>query len=352
MTPDLIGWDVGGAHLKAVAINRVGRVLGVVQEPCPLWLGLDRLESALARVTERLRPGEGCCHAVTMTGELADCFADRDAGVLALVRVMGARFGPDAVTIFAGPEGFIAADRVRSGHVKAIASANWMASAMWAASRVRDALFVDVGSTTTDILAISEHRVRNRGYTDHERMRYDELLYSGVVRSPLMALADRGPLAGEWSNLMAEHFATTADVYRLSGELPESADQHPAADGGPKTLDGSRRRLARMFGLDAAFLPPDRWRQVALFFRERQLERIRMGLELQLSRGLWAQNPVLLGAGTGRFLVQEQARRMQFEYLNFSEMLVLPRQEAELGTDDCAPAAALACLALREVAGR
>jgi len=37
---DIIGWDVGGAHLKAVLINAQGQVLHAKQVYCPLWRGL------------------------------------------------------------------------------------------------------------------------------------------------------------------------------------------------------------------------------------------------------------------------------------------------------------------------
>ena len=41
----VIGWDIGGAHLKAARVKD-GRVEAVVHAATPLWLGLDSLESA------------------------------------------------------------------------------------------------------------------------------------------------------------------------------------------------------------------------------------------------------------------------------------------------------------------
>ena len=77
---DLItGLDIGGAHLKGAQVDRAGRVTAAAQLPCALWQGLDRLEAALAELRTRLRPGGAV--AVTMTGELADLFADRAQGV-------------------------------------------------------------------------------------------------------------------------------------------------------------------------------------------------------------------------------------------------------------------------------
>ena len=40
-----LGWDIGGAHLKAVLLNADGELLGTLQVACPLWRGLDNLSS-------------------------------------------------------------------------------------------------------------------------------------------------------------------------------------------------------------------------------------------------------------------------------------------------------------------
>lgn len=346
---EIVGWDIGGAHLKAVALDADGRVLAVVQEPCPLWQGIDRLHAALDRVFAGLSPGTACRHAVTMTGELADCFADRATGVAALVGAMLERCPPGSLWLFAGNDGFIPGRSFQAGHAPAIASANWLASGLWAAAQLPEALFVDVGSTTTDILPLCDRRVNNRGYTDYERMRYDELIYTGVVRTPVMAVAERAPFAGEWIGLMAEHFATLADVYRLTGELPAAADQLPSADGGDKTAMGSIRRLARLFGRDGESAPAARWREAAHYFRERQLARLTAGVHRQLSRGLLGDTAPLVGAGVGRFLVRELAARTRRPYLDFSDLLAMSITSHEFQVADCAPAAAVAGLAWQEM---
>jgi probable H4MPT-linked C1 transfer pathway protein len=349
MNIETIGWDIGGAHLKAAALNSAGEIVAVVQEPCPLWQGLDRLHDAMSRILGVLSPGRDCRHAVTMTGELADFFENREQGVLALVEAVIQRCPQGTVRMFAGRDGFLDPAAIAPESVPKIASANWLASALWAAENLRDAVFVDIGSTTTDIALIYGRGVKTRGYTDYERLRYGELIYTGIVRTPAMALANRAPFEGEWVGIMAEHFATTADVYRLCGELPEHADQMPAADGGEKTVSGSARRLARMFGRDAESASLKQWRQAARFFRERQLSQLHSALERQLSRGLIGDGAPLIGAGVGRFLVRELAARSGFPYKDFSELFSMLTSQNDFHASDCAPAAAVACLAAREV---
>ena len=42
-----VGWDIGGAHLKAVLLDSEKNILKALQLPCELWRGLDRLEAAI-----------------------------------------------------------------------------------------------------------------------------------------------------------------------------------------------------------------------------------------------------------------------------------------------------------------
>jgi probable H4MPT-linked C1 transfer pathway protein len=343
----IIGWDIGGAHLKAAVLNETGQVIGIVQEPCPLWQGIEPLMKALDRVFDALSIGADCRHAVTMTGELVDYFHHREQGVLQLTQLMAERCGSEALLVFAGSDGFLKPENITPLEVIKIASANWLASAFWVAEKLKEALFIDIGSTTTDLVTIAEHRVMTRGYTDYERMRYDELFYSGVVRTPIMAFADQLPFEGEWISLMAEHFATTADLYRLTGELPERADLLPSADGDEKTIPGSARRLARLVGRDLESAPLATWRQAARFLREQHLGKIRWAIDRQLSRGLLSEKGSWVGAGVGRFLVRELAARSGYSYVDFNDLFSMATPQNSLNTADCAPAAAVAGLAKR-----
>lgn len=346
----IIGWDIGGAHLKGVALDDSGCILATSQVPCPLWQGMHRLEEAFAQATQELPPLRGVLHVLTMTGELVDYFPDRISGVMAILDEVRKRFGTTGIRVFAGHEGFLAISGIGPIEADRVASANWLASGFWAATQYREALFMDIGSTTTDLLSISNGRVHHRGYTDSERMRYDELLYSGIVRTPAMILAGKVPLDGYWTSAMAEHFATMADVYRLTGELPEQADQLPAADGGAKTPEGSRRRLARLFGRDMESLPAGAWDALAGFIREQQIRQVQKAASLQLSQGLLSARAPLIGAGVGRFLVQELARRFNRNYVDFNDLYMTRTEPRKFRAADCGPAAAVACLAFRSTA--
>ncbi|HEX5632330.1 MAG TPA: hydantoinase/oxoprolinase family protein, partial [Gemmatimonadales bacterium] len=256
----VIGWDLGGAHVKAARLDAGGTVVQVRQVACPLWQGMSHLQAAVEQLRSTL--GQAPLHAVTMTGEMADLFTTRAEGVAQLVHAMRQLLPSTELRFYAGADGFVTA-RDAAARAQGMASANWRASATLVAARVPAALFLDIGSTTIDLVPVRDGEVRACGRDDATRLLAGELVYTGAGRTPIMALVDEVPFAGEWTPVLPEHFATIADVYRLLGTLPEALDQHPAADGGEKTWDGSARRLARAIGRDAESAPAGAWRRLA-----------------------------------------------------------------------------------------
>lgn len=334
----IIGWDVGGAHLKAARVEN-GRVAAVVQLPCTLWLGLEHLDRALGEALARLGAGEA--HAATMTGELVDLFQDRADGVRRLSSLLAGRL-PD-LRIWAGPLGFLPPERARE-EPRAVASANWLASVAWAARRLPQGLFADMGSTTTDLVPFAGGESRHRGVTDAERLAEAELVYTGAVRTPLIAVAQSIPFRGRQQGVMAEYFATIADVHRVRGDLPEGLDLHETADRRGKSAEESAARLARMVGCDLVDASMAEWRLLADAFARRQIEQLVAAAERVLSRGDLDRQSPLVAAGAGRFVLRDLAAALGLPYRDFSELVEgAPgaREEAAIS----APAAAVALLA-------
>jgi (4-(4-[2-(gamma-L-glutamylamino)ethyl]phenoxymethyl)furan-2-yl)methanamine synthase len=336
----ITGLDLGGAHLKAAQVTANGRVVAALQLPCALWQGLDRLEGALAEAAARLRPYAHV--AVTMTGELVDFFPDRQAGVAQLLATLSATWPDATCAVWAGRLGFVPVVDA-TGHAGEIASANWLATATLIARWVEHGLFVDLGSTTTDVVVLAGGEARAEGVTDRERLATGELVYAGLTRTPVMALAAEAPFAGRRVALMNELFATSADLYRILGLLPEDADQHPAADGGSKTEEASARRLARMIGADLADGSPEDWRRLAGVLARGQQRRIEDAIALQLSRGLISADAPLVGAGCGRFLVEGLAVAAGRPWRDFAD-LIAADGPARGWAATCAPAVAVALL--------
>ena len=344
MKSDLVGWDIGGAHVKAAGMNADGEVTGIYQQPCPLWKGMENLQQAVASILQHCINVPDV-HVLTMTGELVDLFDHREQGVQQIITALTALLPNCKIFVFAGQQGFLQAHQLEARHYSAISSANWLASATFAAQQAGRGLFVDIGSTTTDILLLNEAQVQAQGYTDYKRLISQELIYSGIIRTAVMAVAQTALDKGEETGIMAEYFATMADVYRVTGELDEDHDQTETADGAEKTVVASARRLSRMIGCD--FVPDElpRWQQFAKNIRSQQLLRIQQGCERQLSRTRDAAHCPLIGAGVGRFLVKQLALNLGHPYLDFNDLLPAPAVQTTMTAADCAPAVALVCLA-------
>lgn len=340
MREAIMGWDIGGAHLKAASLDRRGIVRQVLQLPCPLWQGLPNLERTLDEALRQL-PAPAARHAITMSGELVDLFANRATGVRELIGSLASRLPPASMSVYAGEEGFVGPEQ-GAAMPEQVASANWMATGAFVASRISQGLIVDMGSTTTDITPVRK-KILVSGLNDYDRLVCEELVYSGATRTPVMAVAQRIPFEGVWVPLMAEHFATMADVYRLTGGLTECADQMPTADGRGKSAIDSARRLARMLGRDVESASLETWCAAAAHIAELQQNRIFEACARNLSRGLLDDSAPLIGAGVGRFVVAKLARRLGRPYVDFSALVQCTRDSGEWAAN-CAPAVAVAGL--------
>ncbi len=339
-----LGWDIGGAHLKAVLLNADGQVEAAQQLPCPLWLGLNRLEAAMIKMLDDFGvTTTPCHHAVTMTGELVDLFANRHDGVVKISQLAVKLLGSNTLFYsmaddFTG-KAFLALHEALQ-HTELVASANWHASANLLAKRTDNALLIDIGSTTTDIIAIADATLAISGLTDAERMQQDTLVYTGVVRTPVMAVAQKLMVDNQETNVAAEYFATMADVYRLTEELSAALDMADTADGGEKSLVASANRLARMVGYDAEDKPMVYWIQLAKAIREKQLAQIQLAAIKHIKDGM-----TIVGAGAGAFLVKVVAQRLNQPYVGLADVL------GHGLADDlavCLPAYAVARLAAHE----
>ncbi|HAO25430.1 MULTISPECIES: hydantoinase/oxoprolinase family protein [unclassified Methylophaga] len=335
------GWDIGGAHLKVVRCDNDGQLLQAIELPCPLWHGKNALRKAIRLALDTLN-NELDQQLITMTGELADCFTDRAAGVSEILACIAEYFPADRVSVFS-KNGWLSQEEARINW-DAVASMNWLASAQLAAAHYPTALLIDCGSTTTDIMTLVQSLPELTAYDDQGRLNSGELLYTGVIRTPLMAVSRKLPFRGQWQTMAAELFATTGDCWRILDEISAAQINDKSADGNDWSIENCQRRLARMLGTDANLYSAADWKNVAHWFTEQQVQQIHNACLQVLSAHPdvdW-QAPVI-GAGTGRFVTQLIASRLQRPYVDFDNLLGTHETAAAY-----APASALALLAQRQ----
>jgi probable H4MPT-linked C1 transfer pathway protein len=235
--PTVLGLDIGGANLKAAHSTGIA-----LTHPFPLWRQPEQLPAQLRALRGRMPPDE--LIAVTMTGELCDCYANRREGVLAILGSTLEAAAGTPVRVWTIRGELVDAPQVRDDPLSA-AAGNWLALAYLAAryTEGEPALLIDAGSTTTDLVMLEPGRPRPRAYTDRERMQSGELVYTGVRRTPVCAVLGMG--------FAAEFFATMLDAYLVLGLLPENAMDTATADGRPATRAHAHARLARLWCADA-----------------------------------------------------------------------------------------------------
>ena len=303
MTTAIIGWDIGGANLKAARIDGASPPR-IVERPFALWREPHQLPAILVETAAPL--GQAEMMAVTMTAELADCFATKREGVVCVLDAVRAAF-PSVETRVYGVDGRFRSLAAAQRAPRLIAAANWRAAAALVARTVPDALFIDVGSTTTDVIPIVGGQVAARGKTDPGRLRTGELVYTGLLRTPVCAVVRWLPLDGRRCRVAAEHFAVVADAHLWLGRIGADDYTCETPDGRGRSRREAGARLARMVCGDLDMLDEYAVTAIAEHVVHAQVSQIADGIR-QVMRRLGAGCPrTAIVAGHGAALGREAA---------------------------------------------
>ena len=239
----MIGIDVGGANLKLVDDA------GVHIHYCPLWE-----QSPLSDLLRQYIRGDRDDAAVVMSGELADCFENKLWGISFIVAAVR--------NVFPGAR-FYGTDAQFHDHAKPqLAAANWLASADYLRSRHPDAVLLDIGSTTADIIPLNRFDSL-LGMTDTKRLQAGYLLYTGMLRTSVATLLRSVDLAGVPTPVSTEYFAASADVHLILGHITPDLYTCDTPDRKEKNRDASLRRLARVVCADLDEIGTDGAEQIA-----------------------------------------------------------------------------------------
>jgi probable H4MPT-linked C1 transfer pathway protein len=322
-----------------VALAEDGRTIAVRQIACPLWQGLERLDAALAEAAPLIARAD--LHAVTMTGELCELFPDRPTGVCVIIDRLKTLL--PSFQVWMGSRGLGTPD-VAETDPASVASTNFLASAALVAQRLPNALLVDMGSTTTDIIPIRDSKIAARGLTDGDRLATGELVYTGLTRTDVSTVAQRGKLAGRSQRLAAGGFANMADVRRILGTLPDDVDQHATADGRGKSLEESVARFARVFGRDAANASLDEWKAAARDVAAQPMREMSSAINEVIATAALPKSVRIVAAGVGAKEIAVLAQYLDRDSVLFGD-LANATDDCRTWATRCAPAAALALLA-------
>ena len=329
----ILALDIGGANLKAAD----GQGFAASQF-FPLWQKPGELSAALGRLIASAPEADRL--AITMTGELADCFATKAEGVSAILQAAGDAASGRELLVYLTDGSFVSSRQALERPLAAAAS-NWHALASFAGRFAPQGagLLIDIGSTTCDVIPLADGRPVAAGATDPERLASGELIYTGVVRSPVCAVVTALPWRGKQTPTAHELFATTYDAYLTLDELPEDPDCLQTADGRPATKAAARDRLARSICADRTLFNEADACAAATAIARAQLAKVAVAAQGVLRR-LPAAPATVVISGQGEFLARQLLDRMQLavEIVSLNEQLGPELSRA-------APAHALAVLA-------
>ncbi len=294
-----LGIDIGGANTKIASSD--GRLVEL--HYVPLWKDTS-LPKVLLDIAKRLKPKKV---AVVITGELADCFSDKENGISCIVDVVNNAF-KDAS--FLDSNGRFTKEKKRE-----LSAANWMASALLVGREYGDCIFVDIGSTTTDIIPIRDG-MPHAGKTDFERLKKSELVYSGVLRTNIAAVLDKVLLGVDAFRISSELFAITADAYMVLGIISGEEYTCDTPDEAGKSVTDAKRRLARVVCADLSEIGDQELVLIAQQVMEAQLRDIKDALsEVAKRHGI----SKIVACGLGEFLAKGAAEELGFEIVLLSE---------------------------------
>ena len=340
----VMGWDLGGANLKLARIEG-GRAEHVAQIPCPLRQAVSKFDAALEEALPLCPPH--AAHAVTMTGELSDVFADRAEGVAYLVDMMRNATGGEAL-FYAAPVGL---SRLHPRGGTLVGSGIGQLACERRADRSSCSptpCLIDAGTTTTDLVPLkagrdSGARLLRRRAAGRKRAR----LYRGRAHAGDGGGAEcavQGPHAADRRRALRHHgrcLAAGGRAARRRRPLPYPRSRRKKHRGERRAACAHARtrcergRPARLRRSRPAISP------TARSPRSRR-RRARCSPAKRI-----APDAPLVGAGCGRFIARDLAARLGRPYYDFAELIDCAPDMRDMAAP-CAPAVAVGLLAERE----
>jgi (4-(4-[2-(gamma-L-glutamylamino)ethyl]phenoxymethyl)furan-2-yl)methanamine synthase len=301
----VIGWDIGGVNTKAARVSG-GIALAARNERFEIQLAPASIAARLTSLATELGGATTDAHAITMTAELSQFFRTKREGVVWVLDAVERAF-PHARTLVYAVDGRFLDLRAARDTPLAVAASNWAATAGLLATCIADAILIDVGTTTTDIIPIAGGRVAAIGHTDPERLLSGELLYLGAVRTPVEAVVQSVPLHDGDAGVSAESFALSGDIHLWRGDLAPDGYTAPTPDGRPATREFAGERIARVVCADRELVGESDLDRIAAHVAHAMIARMAASVARVHARHPGITTAVV--AGHGAFLARAAARR-------------------------------------------
>jgi probable H4MPT-linked C1 transfer pathway protein len=181
-----IGWDIGGAHTKYTISFKSKDIVECRIIHCELWKSLSKLDGIIQNVNSKYKEKFNIINLITMSAEMCDIFPSRAKGVKSILSLFEKRdfnnhvYSKDNKIL--NLEGF--------KKYSSCESTNWMVIAEYLKNIEKNMVAIDIGSTTTDLVLVKDHVCINTRYDDYSGLNTKELLYTGVLRTPIYSVTN------------------------------------------------------------------------------------------------------------------------------------------------------------------
>ncbi|MFX1255918.1 MAG: hydantoinase/oxoprolinase family protein [Promethearchaeota archaeon] len=320
------GLDIGGANTKVAicTFDKSSRNREIIESKSfffPFWLKKDSFPEFLK---ETILPLFHNCNihtiTVTITAELADCFTTKFEGINYICTNLKEIFS-QPIKVLTSSGNFLDPE-VAISQWKVVSAANWFATASIVAENYPNAIFMDIGSTTTDIIPLVSGQVNAKGKTDLERLISGELIYTGLLRTNPVSIVHKVPYKGQWIRLSSELFTCSGDIHVILDHLSSSEFVTETPDNRGTTKDECFARLARIVCADLNTIEKESLTKIAQYIYQKQIDQIVDGLNQVIQEQDLSQFSEVVLTGTGaRHLGAEAAKKlnMRVNYLSLNE---------------------------------
>ena len=346
----VLGYDVGGANTKVALVSvKNGKLLNarVLVEYFPVWKGPEKLTNVLLKLKRRLGVSRLDIVGITMTAELSDAYQTKREGVNHILGCVKKAF-PNVPIYVLNTDAKLESLGVAAQEPLGVAAANWAATGWLVAQHLKNCVVVDVGSTSTSIIPISNGQIAARGKTDLDKLICGELVYTGSLRTNVAAIAQSIPIRNGVAGLSSELFSLSGDAHLLLGNIAEEEYTSETADGRGKNIPEALARLARVVCADTEMLTRQEIVNIAQYICDMQIEQVARGLnKVYAYTKTLAQGKVpVVVTGLGKnFIARKAAETLDVDAIVDLGML-LP-EKADLAT----PAFGVALMAAAKLEG-
>ena len=336
-----IGWDIGGAHTKYTISSDIKDTVECRIILCELWKSLSELEDIIKNINIKYKNKFYIINLISMSAEMCDIFSSREKGVKEILSLFENKGFINH--IYSKDNGISKFKSFKN--YSSLASTNWMSIPDYLKNMDKNIIAIDIGSTTTDIVLIKNHKCINKRHDDYSGLNTKELLYTGVLRTPIYSVINTLCLNKRIYNIIPENFSTISDIYRLLSVIKKKSDYTDTADGRSKSTKDTLCRISRVFGFDYSSGKNKTIKMLSRKIMSAHLDQISYTIKGHIKDNFSTTKDLkIIGMGIGRILISMISKKNNWKYMSLDQYTNIKYNKRLYEPSDAAPSFLLSLL--------